>query len=178
MKQKKNKSRMFGWMALFVFGFGLVAAIFGLSSAVTEIEEISVSKTPEAILENAGLNEENKVSLSVLYYDQKADECVNLYDLSLKEALENRQFEWSDCGYYYKGIEKGLVEFELNDKYSLLEETGYNILNKLNLYVSDSDEYNDVHISFRPIRESLNVIDVIETIDFLKTEKMRDIMVA
>lgn len=117
MKQKKNKSRMFGWMALFVFGFGLVAAIFGLSSAVTEIEEISVSKTPEAILENAGLNEENKVSLSVLYYDQKADECVNLYDLSLKEALENRQFEWSDCGYYYKGIEKGLAEFELNDKY-------------------------------------------------------------
>lgn len=52
--------------------------------------------------------------------------------------------------------------FELNDKYSLLEETGYNILNKLNLYVSDSDEYNDVHISFRPIRESLNIIDFIE----------------
>lgn len=52
--------------------------------------------------------------------------------------------------------------FELNDKYSLLEETAYNILNKLNLYSSGNDEYNDVHISFRPIRESVNIIDFIE----------------
>lgn len=53
----------------------------------------------------------------VLYYIQKADECVNLYDKASRAALKKRQFEWTSCGYYHDKIETGLVEGELNESY-------------------------------------------------------------
>jgi len=117
MKKQKNKSRLFGWIALGVFGLGAMVAIFGMSNTISEIREVSVAKTPDAILASAGVSEEKLVSLPVLYYDQKADECVNLYDANLSDALYVRQFEWESCGYYNQEIEQGLAEFELDDKY-------------------------------------------------------------
>ena len=124
MKKKKNKSKIFGWTALLVFSVSLIVAIFGLSNAVTEIEDVSVAKTPEAILESVGISDEEKIYLPVVYYDQKADECVNLYDTNSNSALYRRQFEWSKCGYHHKGIEKGLAEFELNEKYLPVASAG------------------------------------------------------
>ena len=53
----------------------------------------------------------------VLYYIQKADECVNLYDKASRAALKKRQFEWTSCGYYHDKIETGLVEGELSESY-------------------------------------------------------------
>lgn len=117
MKQKKNKSQVFGWVALGVLGLGVVLMIFGMSNTVGEIAEKAISKTPDAILASAGVSEEKLVSVPVLYYDQKADECVNLYDASLRNNLFERQFEWMSCGYYNKEIEQGLVEFELDENY-------------------------------------------------------------
>lgn len=117
MKQKQSKSRMFGGVALGVLVLGAVFAIFGLSKTMGEIREKAISKTPDAILASAGVSEEKLVSLPVLYYDQKADECVDLYDASVRKELYARQFEWTSCKYYNKEIEHGLVGFELDENY-------------------------------------------------------------
>ncbi len=53
--------------------------------------------------------------------------------------------------------------FDLNDDPSLIEEAGYGILNRLNLYSGGTDENSEVHISFRPTRESSDTIEFIET---------------
>lgn len=116
-QKKKNQSTVFGGMALLTFVVAMVLAIFGLASSVNEIERKAIARTPEAILASAGVSEDKNVFLSVAYFDQKADECVNIYDVNSKELLEKRQFEWSECEYYNKAIESGLVDFKLDDKY-------------------------------------------------------------
>lgn len=118
MKQKKNnKSQLFGGVALFVLVLGAVLAIVGFSNTVGEIADKAISKTPDAILASAGVSEEKLVSVPVLYYDQKSDDCVNLYDTGLSKAVYARQFEWTSCGYYNKELEQRLVEFELSEDY-------------------------------------------------------------
>ena len=117
MKQKKHKSKVLGWVALGVLSLGMVLAIFGMSNTIADIAEKAISKTPSAILASAGVSEEKLVSVPVLYYDQRSDECVNLYDASKKNELATRQFEWMSCEYYNEEIEQGLVEYELGDEY-------------------------------------------------------------
>ena len=91
MKQKKNKTLMFGGIALGVLSLGVILAIFGMSNTISEISEKAISKTPDAILASAGVSEEKLVSVPVMYYDQKADECVNLYEASLKGELKTAE---------------------------------------------------------------------------------------
>ena len=117
MKRKKNKSLMFTSVALGLLVIGVAMAIVGMSSTLAEISEKSVAKTPDAILASTGLNEDSLVSVPVIYYDQRSDECVNLYDNSLRKELVARQFEWTSCGYHNKSIEGGLVNFELSKDY-------------------------------------------------------------
>lgn len=116
MRQQK-KSRVMMMTGLGVFSVGLLLSIFGLSKTVENIDKIAISGEPEAILASAGVEEGSDISLPVSYFDQKADECVNLYDLGNNKELKSRQFEWSSCGYAYREIEQGLVEYELNEKY-------------------------------------------------------------
>ncbi len=116
MKQQK-RSRIVAITGLAIFSVGLLLAVFGLSKTVESIDKIAISGEPEAILASAGVEEGQDISLPVAYFDQKADECVNLYDFGNNKSLKNRQFEWSSCGYAYRGIEQGLVEYELNEKY-------------------------------------------------------------
>ena len=104
MKKKKQKVRIFGGVALVALIAALVLMVVGMSKTVEEIGTEAIARTPEAILASAGVSEEKKVSLPVMYYDQRADECVNMYDNSLKAALEGRQFEWSGCKYYLPWI--------------------------------------------------------------------------
>ncbi len=118
MKKKRIKeARMFGGIALVAFAATVFLSIFCLSNTVKEISEVAISKTPTAILASAGVMDGRKISIPVLYYDQKADECVNIYDLSKKAELKARQFEWSSCEYYSKEIETGLVDFELDNQF-------------------------------------------------------------
>ncbi len=64
------------------------------------------------------MNEQpSAAKVPVLYYKQKADVCVNLYDRDSRAALKKRQFEWTSCGYYHDEIETGLVEGELDESY-------------------------------------------------------------
>ena len=124
MIKRKNKSKIFGAIAIGTFAVALVLAIVGLSRSVAEIKQAAIAKTPEAILASAGLSEEKDVFLSVAYFDQKADECVDLYNVNAKKMLEARQFEWSECGYYNKELEPGLVEFELGGDYLPVANAG------------------------------------------------------
>ena len=119
-QQKKEKKRgriqIFGAVSLAAFVAVLMLLAFGMSTTVSEMKKEVISRSPNVILANAGLDEDKDVFLSVMYFDQKQDECVNLYDTARNETLKARQFEWSSCGYHYKDVEKGLVSYELNEE--------------------------------------------------------------
>ena len=116
-KKKQNQSKTFGLAALGIFVAATMLMIVGFSVTLSDIDEVAISHTPEAILASAGVLEDKDVLLPVAYFDQKSDGCVDLYDASASAQLYKRQFEWSGCGYHNKDIETGLVEFELSDDY-------------------------------------------------------------
>ena len=118
--QQKKSSRkdlvwIFGGLSVVAFIVGLGLLFYGMSSTIDSIEQEAVSKAPEAILASAGMSEDKDVYMSVAYYDQREDECANLYDTNQKDVLEKRQFEWESCGYYNKELEKGLVDYDLGE---------------------------------------------------------------
>lgn len=113
MEKIHKKSRIFGGVALVAFAVATLVAIFGLSHTMTGIADATIQETPDAILASVGVVDGKKVALPVMYYDQKEDACVNMYDNSLRNALRNRQFEWQSCGYTGQRLEQGLVEYEL-----------------------------------------------------------------
>lgn len=113
--KKMGKMRIFGVAAILAFSIVLVFLALGLGSTIGGIKNEAISRSPDAILANAGLNEDKDVFLTAVYMDQKADECVNMYETAQSQLLKKRQFEWSGCEYHNKEVEKGLVSFELND---------------------------------------------------------------
>lgn len=112
-----RKTWIFGVMSVGTFAVVLGLLFWGLASTIGNMEHEAVSKAPEAILASAGVSEEREVLLPVSYFDQRSDECVNMYDASRNAALFHRQFGWSSCEYYNKEIERGLVGYELNEEY-------------------------------------------------------------
>lgn len=116
-KQQGHRLKVFGIISLAILAIGGVLSAVGISQAVKEIHGIEISKTPDAILASAGVDDGSEVSLNIIFFDQLADECVNIYDLNQGEALESRQFEWSECDYYNSKLEQGLVDYYLNDEY-------------------------------------------------------------
>lgn len=124
MKQKNKNIQIIGGVVAAVFAIAIIFTVTRLSGTVTEIMDTAISRTPDAILASAGIEEGMNVSLPVVYYDQKPDECVDMYDISQSEVLKERQFEWSSCDYIRKEVEEGLVESELDDKYMLVGQSG------------------------------------------------------
>ena len=116
-KQKTQKLKFFGVVSLIALAVGGVLTTVGMSRALKEIHGIEISKTPNAILASAGLDDDSEVTLNVIYFDQLADKCVNLYEPSQDDALRARQFEWSKCDYHNSKLEQGLVDYYLNDEY-------------------------------------------------------------
>lgn len=117
MKTKKMGAQIIGGVMALILSFAIVFTIIGLASTVNEVMDEEVSKTPDAILARIGIEERMNVSLPVVYYDQKSDACVDMYDMGLKDELRARQFEWSKCDYIRKEVEEGIIERELNEKY-------------------------------------------------------------
>lgn len=108
-------TRRVGLVALSVFCFSMIVAILGLGNSVSEIREAERVQTPDALLASAGVEDGNRVNLPVVYYDQRADECVDLYDSSKLSELKKRQFEWESCDYRSKRLEQGLAADRLGD---------------------------------------------------------------
>lgn len=115
--KKKKKFSVFSWVATSAFGIAILLVVLSMSGTVSEIKDAAIAKTPDAILASMGVSGDKTISIPIVYYDQRADECVDLYDLSLQNALEARQFEWTSCGYYDKGVEQGLVDYNLDKDY-------------------------------------------------------------
>ena len=115
MKQKKQNSMIVGVFALTAMVVVTAMAIYGLSSTVGEIRELAVAETPEAVLASAGVENAGDVMVPVAYFDQRADECVNMYDDALRAILLARQFEWTRCGYGGQWAEEGLVDYYLGN---------------------------------------------------------------
>ena len=124
-----------------IFSFAVVAVVIaamgllfgGLSTSVGEFSVEVAQRRAAIVLASAELDGDTVMSVPILYYDQKMDECVNLYDMEAKAALETRQFEWEKCGYYTSELETGIVEDELDSQYlpvavggSLLSNRGIN----------------------------------------------------
>ena len=100
-------------LALVAMGF----ALSGLSQSVGELRtEISRSEA-DAILASADIENEAVLSAPILYYDQKMDDCVNIYDADLRSVAEARQFEWASCGYLNDSLEKNMTSPVLDEEY-------------------------------------------------------------
>lgn len=126
--QDNKKSRRiltFGVGSLVLLAIGGTLAAVGMSRSVNEIRGIQISKTADAILASAGVEDKNKISLNVTYFDQLADPCVNMYDASQEQALKARQFEWTACDYSNGRLEQGLVDFYLGDNYLPVGKSGF-----------------------------------------------------
>lgn len=116
MKKSKKKS-IFTFGALGASVLAVALMIFAISKTVSDISDATISKTPTAILASSGIAEGTSLSVPVSYFDQRADECVDLYDIELDSAVKQRQFEWTKCGYESKEVEQGLVDFALSKTY-------------------------------------------------------------
>lgn len=116
-KQQKNKSQIITILALTTFALALVLSVVGLSQTVANVKQEQMAREPEAILANAGVESGADISLPVTYFDQRSDECVNMYDAGTSAALSVRQFEWTSCGYANQQVEQGLVDYKLGDDY-------------------------------------------------------------
>lgn len=116
MKRQK-KSQVIMITALAIFVLSLIVSVVGLSQTVNNINQERISRTPEAILASAGVEDGTDVSLPVAYFDQRSDACENMYDMKTREAADARQFEWTSCNYNNKQLEQGLVEYKLGDDY-------------------------------------------------------------
>ena len=117
MKKRQKKSQALIISVLGFFGLVMLLSIFGLSKSVQQIDGEIIAREPEAILANAGVTDGTSVDLPVAYWDQKADGCVNLHDADVSSKLKNRQFGWTNCGYNYKQLEKGIVAYNLGKDY-------------------------------------------------------------
>lgn len=97
--------------AVIVLTFVATAGVMvGLSHSVGELVVEMNENQVNAILASADVKNDSAVSVPVLYYKQVKDECANLYS----GDISGRQFEWSECGYYKRALEKELTEPILN----------------------------------------------------------------
>lgn len=113
MKQKRFFAVSLAVLAVIVAGVGFT--LFSLRGTVSELAVEINRSAADAILAHAEIENESVVTVPILYYDQVADECADLYDLSFR--AESRQFEWASCGYYNAAIEEGLAEMRLDEAY-------------------------------------------------------------
>lgn len=123
-KNNHKKSKIVTSVVVAVFALALMTTIIGMSRTMGEIKEVAVADTPETILASAGLDDAENISLPVEYFDQRADACVDLYNIGTAKAVEARQFEWYDCGYTHSEIEQGLVDYYLGEDYLPVAKAG------------------------------------------------------
>ena len=125
MDKRKKKQKNAKVKYLFIFGAILLAitivgvgvTLFSLSSTMRNLSNEISQDTTDVMLTSAGVGEDFTTTIPVAYYDQKSDECINIYDSNSNDLLSSRQFEWESCDYRKSEIEKELVEPKLDDQY-------------------------------------------------------------
>lgn len=144
MKKVYKKSQMIGVGAFVVLLFATVLMVLGLTATVGDVHEVVIAETPDAILASAGMEDGKIVSLPVTYYDQEADECVNIYDAIKQRTALERQFEWTKCEYYNKAMEQGLVDYYLDYDYSLVALDGGDLITNRGVKASNFERWFNV----------------------------------
>ncbi len=114
------KVRNLGFIiSLLVIGASVVGMIAGVAQMSQSVEELAVEMTKsqaDVILASANVENEASVTVPILYYDQKMDDCVDLYS-SVAHVADGRQFEWSECGYQNFVLEEEIVGGELSSEF-------------------------------------------------------------
>ena len=127
------KARNLGFIiSLLVIVASVVGMIAGVAQMSQSVEELAVEMTKgqaDIILASANVENEASVTVPILYYDQKMDDCVDLYS-SVAHVADERQFEWSECGYQNFGLEEGIVTGELSSEYLPVAAGGEAITNR------------------------------------------------
>ena len=107
-------------ISILIIGVSIAGMVVGVARMSQTVEELAVEMTKgqaDVILASANVKNEASVTVPILYYDQKMDECVDLYSTVSRAAASWRQFEWSECGYQNFALEKEIVDGELNSDY-------------------------------------------------------------
>lgn len=117
LKRKKLLARGVGFATFAFAAVVLVVTLLGVSRTVDELGTEIAKNKADVILASADIDSDTLVKVPILYYDQKMDACVDLYDIHANNAVNARQFEWQSCGYYGSEIETGLVKPELDAMY-------------------------------------------------------------
>ena len=111
MKQKKGMI-VLAVVALLVLG-SIVGVMVGLTHSVEDLAvEMNINHV-DAVLASADVKDDTIVSVPVLYYEQAKDDCAGIY--GAKSVA--RQFEWSECRYYSRGVETKMTEAVLDENY-------------------------------------------------------------
>lgn len=113
MKKKKSVGKIVLMVTLAVFAVGVFWSLGAMSASLQQMQGAEVSKTASAVLADKGVTDGQDVTLAATFFDQRQDECVDLYGVNNAAAVYGRQFEWTSCGYAAQGVEEGTVDYFL-----------------------------------------------------------------
>ena len=101
-KEKMMKHRICSVARIMACASFLVLAIIGVSSLVRamSLENIANENGVPAVWNVASLGNPESITIPITYWDQRQDDCTD----------PERQFEWSQCRLYAKGIITGIVK--------------------------------------------------------------------
>lgn len=104
-KQKLMKRRICSIARVFACASFLILTIIGVSSLVRamSLETIANENGIPASWKAASLGNPETITIPITYWDQRQDDCND----------PNRQFEWTECRLYAKGIIRGVVRNRL-----------------------------------------------------------------
>ncbi len=104
-KQKLMKCRICQVARMICCASFLVLAIIGVSSLAKamSLETIANENGVPTVWQAASLGNPETITVPVTYWDQRQDAC----------EVANRQFEWTECGYWTKGALQGVVKDHL-----------------------------------------------------------------
>lgn len=104
-KEKLIKGRISNVARIIACASFLVLTIIGVSSLVRamSLETIANENGIPSIWQAASLGNPETITVPITYWDQRQDDCQD----------QNRQFEWSQCQLYAKGIVQGIVKDQL-----------------------------------------------------------------
>lgn len=134
-KRSMKKMQIIRVLTLGFLVIGIFFSVVGISNVISKAKNVAKSGDLDATLANAEMTadkkvDDKKVEVMVSYYDQRQDECVDLYDKSNFSQLSTRQFEWSKCGYHNKKLEQGMVDFYLGDNHLPVSKSGQMLSNR------------------------------------------------
>lgn len=105
LKQKLMKRRISSISRVIACASFLLLTIVGISSLVRamSLEDIAHENGIPSSWEVASLGNPDNITIPITYWDQRQDDC----------SAANRQFEWTECRLYAKGIVPNIVQDQL-----------------------------------------------------------------